>query len=502
LRDAEGRRLFASRKRPQRLVDLRGAGESYAILGPEGKVVGSLDGVRVFKEGYPGAIYLHQTVSYQVRDLDFTMKRVNVAPRTADYYTRARSDKETEIIEETGRRPVANFLLRQGRLKVTETVTGYERRRLSGGDLLGVFPLDLPPLIFETHGLWIDIEDALRRRVEAAGRHFMGSIHALEHAAISLTPLVALCDRGDLGGISIPLHPQTRKAAVFIYDGVPGGVGLAEAAFERIEELLERVEGLLDACPCEEGCPACVHSPKCGSGNKPLDKAGALLLTRLLLGREQIGADDDKSTSPALSPPPIVARPPSPQRAMRFGVLDLETQRLAQHVGGWQNAYLMRVSVAVLYDHAERAFMVFNEREVPQMIRRLRELELVVGFNLKRFDYRVLQAYTAYDLQGLPTLDLLEDIHRTLGFRVSLDALCAATLRRKKSADGVQAVEWWREGKHALLTEYCRRDVEMTLRLARYGQLRGHLLFERKDQGLLRVPVDWSWPALRRRFKG
>jgi len=162
----------------------------------------------------------------------------------------------------------------------------------------------------------------------------------------------------------------------------------------------------------------------------------------------------------------------------------------------------MRVSVAVLYDHAERAFMVFNEREVPQMIRRLRELELVVGFNLKRFDYRVLQAYTAYDLQGLPTLDLLEDIHRTLGFRVSLDALCAATLRRKKSADGVQAVEWWREGKHALLTEYCRRDVEMTLRLARYGQLRGHLLFERKDQGLLRVPVDWSWPALRRRFKG
>ena len=106
---------------------------------------------------------------------------------------------------------MANFLVRQGRLKVTEQVTGYERRRLSGGDLMGVYPLDLPELTFETHGLWMDIEDMVRRALEA-GRHFMGSIHALEHAAISMFPLFALCDRGDIGGISIPLHPQTGKA--------------------------------------------------------------------------------------------------------------------------------------------------------------------------------------------------------------------------------------------------------------------------------------------------
>ncbi|MCA1905092.1 MAG: DEAD/DEAH box helicase [Desulfarculus sp.] len=499
LREAEGRRLFASRKRPQRLVDLRGAGESFAIVDGNGKVVGSLDGVRVFKEGYPGAIYLHQTLSYQVRDLDLAMRRVKVIPAEVAYYTRARSEKETEILQESARRPVLNFLLRQGRLRVTETVTGYERRRISGGELLGVFPLDLPPMTFETHGYWLDIEDAVRQRVQAAGRHFMGSIHALEHALISLMPLVVLCDRGDLGGISIPLHPQTRKAAVFVYDGAPGGVGLAEAGFERIEELLERVEGLLAECPCADGCPACVHSPKCGSGNKPLDKEGALLLTRLLLGREDLAAPDQspEPAAPIAAPEVIVRRA---EDSLRTVVFDLETQRLAAEVGGWNNTHLMRISVAVAHDSASDEFLVFGEREAGQLIALLERAELVVGFNCKRFDYGVLSAYTARDLTKLPTLDLMEDVTACLGHRLSLQALGEATLNAQKSADGLQAVAWWREGNLADLTAYCRQDVALTRDLFRHGQEHGHLLFERKEQGRLRVPVDWSWPSLRKRF--
>jgi DEAD/DEAH box helicase domain-containing protein len=132
-------------------VDLRGAGDSWAIVEPGGRVVGSLDGVRVFKEGHPGAVYLHRTQTYEVQEMDHAQRRVIAAPREVSYYTRARSDKETEILEETARRPAAAFLVRQGRLEVTETVTGFERRRMSGQDLLGVFPLDLPPLTFETH---------------------------------------------------------------------------------------------------------------------------------------------------------------------------------------------------------------------------------------------------------------------------------------------------------------------------------------------------------------
>ncbi len=497
LEDAGGQRLFCHRQRPQRLVDLRGAGESYAILDPQGKVVGSLDGVRVFKEGYPGAVYLHRTRTYLVDRLDLVQRKVQAAPRQVDYYTRARSDKQTEILEETARRPVANFLLRQGKLKVTEVVNGYERRRLSGQDLLGVFPLDLPPLTFETHGLWLDIEDSLRRLVESRGRHFMGSIHALEHAAISMFPLFALCDRGDIGGISIPLHPQTAKAAVFIYDGAPGGVGLAERCFDLMEELLAKVEELLDGCPCEDGCPACVHSPKCGSGNKPLDKEGALLLTRALLGREALAsaAQDEAVITPA---PEIVL--PRIRPELRWGVLDLETQRLAQEVGGWNNAHLMRVSVAVLYDSDDGGFKVFKERDIPRLLEHLAQLQMVVGFNIKRFDYAVLSAYTAKNLGLLPTLDLLEDVSAALGHRLSLQALGEATLGASKSADGLQAVAWWRQGLMEPLTAYCRQDVELTRDLFLYGQRESHLLFCRKDGVRLRVPVDWSWASLRRRL--
>ncbi len=497
LLDAGGTRYFTPRKRPQRNVDLRGAGESLAILDPKGTVVGSFDGVRVYKEGYPGAIYLHRGRTYQVQNLDLEHRKVRVRPVSADYYTRARSEKETEILEETGRRPVANFLVHQGRLKVTEWVTGYERRRLSGGDLLGVYPLDLGPLTFETHGLWIDIEDVLRRALERAGRHFMGSIHALEHAAIAMFPLFALCDRDDIGGISIPLHPQTGKAAVFIYDGVPGGVGLAEKGFAIIEELLARVVELLDRCDCEEGCPGCVFSPKCGSGNKPLDKAGSLHLTRLLLG--QVEAESEEC---APEPTEFIApvRPKGADAPLRYGVFDLETQKLAQHVGGWGNIHLMRLSIGVLYDSVMDEYSGYRERYIEKLLEHLQKLELIIGFNLIRFDYEVLSAYTPLDFSSLPTLDLMLEVQGVLGHRLSLDALASVTLGAAKTADGFQAVDWFQRNHWAKLAGYCQADVILTRDLFLFGQREGYLLYERKGGERLRIPVDWSWKALRERL--
>ena len=497
LLDAEGERWFSSLKRPQRFIDLRGAGDTYAIVGPGGKVIGSLDGVRVFKEGYPGAVYLHRTKSYVVRSLDWEEHKVFVLPAEAAYYTRARSDKETEILEETGRRPVANFLVRQGRIKVTETVTAYERRHLRGGELLGVFPLDMPQLTFETHGLWIDIEQAVRKVVEKNGFHFMGSIHALEHAGIAMFPLFALCDRGDIGGISIPMHPQTKKAAVFIYDGVPGGVGLAERGFEIIEQLLQKVEELLAGCDCEEGCPACVYSPKCGSGNKPLDKAGALLLTRALLGKVDL-EEATEEPAPMIGPDDEDAK--SANRSPSFGVMDLETQRLAADVGGWGNSHLMMVSVGVVYDSRDDACHSYGDSQVASLIKALNQVDLVIGFNIIQFDYKVLSAYTPQKLSQLPTLDLLQDIHRRLGFRLSLQALGEATLNAGKSANGLQAVEWWRNGELEKLTSYCVKDVELTRDLFLFGQENGYVLYIDKQGNKLRIPVDWSWESLKKRF--
>jgi DEAD/DEAH box helicase domain-containing protein len=180
-------------------------------------------------------------------------------------------------------------------------------------------------------------------------------------------------------------------------------------------------------------------------------------------------------------------------------VLDLETQRLAEEVGGWNNTHLMRVSVAVLYDSQRDEYVPYSEKEVPALLKRLQELELVVGFNLLRFDYGVLSAYTTQDLGRLPTLDLLLEVQGVLGHRLSLDALAGATLGAAKSADGLQAVAWWRAGNLRDLAAYCRHDVELTHELFCFGQREGHLIYERKDGNRLRVPVCWAWPALRER---
>jgi DEAD/DEAH box helicase domain-containing protein len=182
-------------------------------------------------------------------------------------------------------------------------------------------------------------------------------------------------------------------------------------------------------------------------------------------------------------------------------VLDLETQRLANEVGGWKNAHLMRVSVGVLYDSLRDEYLSYQENKVHHLLKQLETLDMVVGFNIKGFDYSVLSAYTSFDLNRYFTLDLLRDIHAQLGFRLSLQALGEATFGLGKSADGLMAVEWFRKGEIKKLTEYCRRDVELTRDLFLYGQEKGYLLYQRKNGPKLRVPVDWSWESLKKRKK-
>ncbi|MBW2144699.1 MAG: DEAD/DEAH box helicase, partial [Deltaproteobacteria bacterium] len=224
---------MASKRNPQRFVNIRSTGETYTIFEKDtGQAIGTIGGNRAFKECYPGAIYLHRARQYAVDRLILDKKDIVVHRSDLKYFTRVRTDKDTEIIKILRSRPKGQFLVREGELRVTEVVTGYEKRTLTGQELMGVFPLDLPPQTFETRGFWVEIEPALKDFVETKGLHFMGGIHAIEHAAIGIFPLFALCDRNDIGGICYPFHPQVGKSAIFIYDGYPGGVGLAQRGFE------------------------------------------------------------------------------------------------------------------------------------------------------------------------------------------------------------------------------------------------------------------------------
>ena len=497
LRSDTHREWFAARRHPHREVSLRQAGSSYAITalsrdGAASELIGSIGAGNVFAECHEGAIYLHRGRQYHVAELDTEQREVRVRGVRVPYYTRALSAKETEILSRKRQRPAGNFRLFEGRVRVTTRVTGYERRRVHGQDLLATESLDLPPTAFESTGVWLEMPPEIPAALEAQQRHVMGGIHAVEHAALSLFPLFALCDRHDVAGISYTLHPQLGRPAIFLYDAHAGGVGIAASLFDRIEALLETTLELIADCACENGCPGCVHSPQCGSGNRPIDKAAALSVLALLLGRDAL---------PALPAPPAELAshgPPCPAPVTSLGdpeprlvFFDIETQRSAEEVGGWHNAHLMRVAVAVIYDTATGRYESFDEARVPDLLERLGAADLVVGFNVRRFDYAVLRGYTSRDPSDLPTFDLLEDVHRRIGFRLPMGHLAEQTLGLPKSADGLQSLAWWKAGEIARVADYCRRDVEIVRALFEHAVAHGHLRFRTRDGQLVRLPARW-----------
>ncbi|MCI0529825.1 MAG: DUF1998 domain-containing protein, partial [Nitrospira sp.] len=443
------------------------------------------------------AIYLHRAQQYRVTQLDLGRKNVYVESVNVDYFTKSLGEKDTEVLSCDQSKTVVNFIIREGRLKVTERVIGFEKRRIFGQDILSTHSLDLPPQSFETRGFWIEIEEGVVEMVKQRLLHFMGGIHAAEHASIALFPLFAICDRNDIGGISYPYHPQVGKPAIFIYDGYPGGIGLTRRGYEMIEELLSRTWSVIRECSCEEGCPSCIHSPKCGNGNKPLDKQAAILILETLLKKEsgRVGVwgygsiRTISSTLPHSHTPMLpYSHPPTLPRVAYF---DIETQQSAEEVGGWQNKHLMRLAIGALYDSLDDQFYLYTEAQVPQLVEKLKKADLVVGFNIKNFDYQVLRAYTPFDFHQLPTLDILEEIYKKFKFRLSLADLCEKTLNRGKVGDGLQVVQWFKEGRLDKVIEHCRRDVELTRDLFQHGIEKGYILYQDREKGLLRLSVEW-----------
>jgi DEAD/DEAH box helicase domain-containing protein len=497
IRSGEGNRLFSRQRFPHRSVNLRDSGEQYTIISQRtGKRLGEINAFRAFKETYPGAVYLHQGETYVVSKMDIHSRTVFVSKAHINYYTKIRGHKNTEIIEKLTEKQVQNTTVFLGRLKVTDQVTGYEKWSIHGKRKLNGLHLDLPPLVFETEGFWIKIPRKIQQAIESQLMHFMGGIHAIEHALIGMMPLLIMADRNDFGGISVTYHQQVGTGAVFVYDGNPGGAGLCSEAFSHIQSLFEYTLNIIRTCPCESGCPSCVHSPKCGSGNRPIDKQAACCILEKILAAE---SDGPATVSEAVDV--IQQKKPSDlihtaSENTRFGVLDLETQRSAQEVGGWHLAGRMGISCGVLYDSEKDDYIEFLEDQVHQLIDYLQKLPLVVGFNINRFDYRVLQGYANFDFGTVNTLDLLEHIHRQLNFRLSLDHLAKVTLGVQKSADGLQALRWWKEGKIRNIVDYCKKDVEITKDLYLFGKENGFLLYTNKAGSRVRVPVSWKTPGV------
>jgi DEAD/DEAH box helicase domain-containing protein len=269
---------------PAARVSLRSSTPDSFAVGDaiNGEMLGTVEAARAHTTTHDGAVYLHLGRSYEVLELDLEGRRAVVRPFEGSYYTQPKKETDTHIERLLDRRETLGVTLSFGNVVVTEQVLAYQRKRLPDHEVLDLQMLDLPQTSFATQALWYEFDDEILLR-EFPLDKLLGALHAAEHTQIAVLPLLAMCDRWDIGGLSTNAHPQTGCPTIFIYDGHPGGVGITRQGFLAFERLVEDAHRLIADCPCESGCPSCVQSPKCGNLNEPLSKAGALeVMVRML----------------------------------------------------------------------------------------------------------------------------------------------------------------------------------------------------------------------------
>ncbi|MFA1541608.1 DEAD/DEAH box helicase [Actinomadura monticuli] len=275
---------WTRRDRAADLADIRGAGGApiQVVELSTGRLLGTVDEASAHTTVHEGAVYIHQGESYIVHTLDLDDSVALVESADPDYSTTARDVTDIRIVERLRSIAWGDATLCFGTVDVTRQVVAYQMRRLQTGEMLGEKPLDLPPRTLRTRAVWWTLSESQISTLDD-DLDLAGAAHAAEHASIGLLPLFATCDRWDIGGVSTAVHPDTGLLTVFVYDGHEGGAGFAERGYADASAWLHATRDAIASCECESGCPSCIQSPKCGNGNDPLDKRGALSLLAVLL---------------------------------------------------------------------------------------------------------------------------------------------------------------------------------------------------------------------------
>lgn len=275
--------FWAREDRPAEHISLRGASDVVAVVETRtGRVVGTVDEAASHAQVHTGAVHLHQGETWVVTDLDLAARAAHVVRGDPGWSTMAQSVSRFDVLDTERVHDRARVRTCFGSVRVTGQVTGFVRR-LPSGEVIGRHALDLPERALTTRAVWWTVDPDVLAAAGVAAADVPGALHAAEHAAIGMLPLVATSDRWDVGGVSTALHPDTGLPTVMVFDGYPGGAGFAERAFDAFEEWVGATRDAVLGCGCATGCPACVQSPKCGNGNEPLDKAGAVVVLELAL---------------------------------------------------------------------------------------------------------------------------------------------------------------------------------------------------------------------------
>ena len=287
LRERRSGWFWTDRRRATDLADLRSSGGRPFELVEQvtGRVVGTVDAGSAHGTVHEGAVYVHLGETYVVDELDLDERVALLHLETPAHSTSAREVTDIAVLDREQQVAWGRCALSFGSVRVTHQVVSYLKRRVPSGEVLGEEPLDLPARSLDTKAVWWTVPGDVLAGTGLAAADLPGAAHAAEHASIGLLPLIATCDRWDIGGVSTALHPDTGMLTVFVHDGHPGGAGFAEHAYAVARTWLGATREAIASCRCDSGCPSCVQSPKCGNGNHPLDKTGAVrLLDALLAG--------------------------------------------------------------------------------------------------------------------------------------------------------------------------------------------------------------------------
>lgn len=269
--------VYSDTKRPAEIVKLNNISEDVIkVVDMRENVLETMENSQAYREAHDGAVLLHQGETYLVKNLDLDAQTASVTKKEVDYHTEAMSQTDLTVQETFKEMTQAGLNVCYGKVTVSEYYLRYTMKKFDR--VLGRQSLDLPPITFETESTWIQLPSSLIDKVQADGLSVEGGLHALEHAMITMVPFHAMCDRWDIGGVSTPFHSDIDAPGIFIYDAYEGGIGITEKCFRLIKDLLETTYELIKDCECENGCPSCIYSPKCGNNNEPLDKQAAITI--------------------------------------------------------------------------------------------------------------------------------------------------------------------------------------------------------------------------------
>jgi DEAD/DEAH box helicase domain-containing protein len=272
--------VYSGTARPVEIVNLDSISDKTVTVVCDGNVLETLALTKAYEEVHEGAVLLHQGETYISEELDLKSLTARVRKEDVNYHTEAKKTVDVavkKVLEEKQN----GIRVGIGELGITEIY--HEFLVKTYDEVIGRQPLDLPPLTFDTVGMWFTVPDEIRDEIESKGLDFEGGLHAVEHAMIAMSPIYAMCDRWDIGGLSTSMHPDTGTPTIFIYDGFEGGIGISETLYATVGELWDKTLQLISNCECKDGCPSCIYSPKCGNENEPLDKKAASVILEKLL---------------------------------------------------------------------------------------------------------------------------------------------------------------------------------------------------------------------------